>query len=139
MYKSIGLSTLAGGITLFLLGGLFYAGILAEFFAGQTTAAGTAVMKDPPNMLGIAVSNLALALMLAIVFYRWANISTFQTGAIAGGVITFLMALSFDIMMLSTADMMTPLAAVVDIVIYTVMGAVAGGVIGLILGRVKAT
>ena len=138
MYKSIGLSTLAGGITLFLLGALFYAGILADFFTAQTTDAGNAVMKSEPNMLGIAVGNLALALMLAIIYNRWANISTFQTGAIAGGVITFLMALSFDIIMLSTTTMMKPPAVVVDILVYTVMGAVAGGVIGLVLGRVKA-
>ena len=137
MYKRIGLSTLGGGITLFVLGGLIYAVILAGFFAAQTTEAGTAVMKNPPNMLGIVVSNFSLAVLMAIIFHRWANITTFQTGAMAGALITFLVALSYDVMIISTTTMMTPMAAVVDIVVYTAMGAVAGGVIGLILGRVK--
>lgn len=138
MYKQLGLSTLSGGITAFLVGGLLYGALLAGFFAAQSTAP-AGVMMETPNMLGIAAGNFVFALMLALIFHRWANISTFQTGVIAGAWISFLVVLSFDTIMMSTANMMTGLGMVVDVLVFTAIGAVTGGVVGLVLGRVKAT
>ena len=76
--KQFSLSTLLGGVILFLLGFLFYIVIFGNFFeANQGTATG--VPKEAPDMWAIALGNLALAGLLTLVFGRWASISTFDS------------------------------------------------------------
>lgn len=131
------LAGIAGGITFFLLGFLFYGVLLEKFFAAnQGTAQG--VMKDPPLWWALIVGNLAWGFLLAIIFGRWASIKTFGTGAQAGAIIGALMAATINFNMLGTTNVNTLNAALVDVLVFAVISAVVGGVIGLVLGRSKA-
>ncbi len=86
-------------------------------------------------MWAMVLSNLAFSLMLAVVYNRWANISTFQGGAIAGGVISFLITLSFDLGQYSMFKMWNDFTGpIIDSLANGVFGAVIGGIIGWVLG-----
>jgi hypothetical protein len=128
------LAGIAGGVVFFLLGFLFYGVLLAKFFAAnQGTAQG--VMKEPPTWWALILGNLAYGFLLAVIYERWASISTFATGARAGAIIGALVAFSVDFNMLGTTNISTLNGALVDVVVFTVMSAVVGGVVGLVLGR----
>ncbi|MBK8879480.1 MAG: hypothetical protein IPN74_13305 [Haliscomenobacter sp.] len=133
------LAGLAGGVVYFLLGWLIYGMVLASFMNGQSTPEGMAVMRPDEGMIfwAMIVGNIAGGMLLAVIFGRWANISTWQTGAMAGAVIAGLMAMSYDFLLYGTTNMMTLTGILVDIVVYAVMGAIAGAVVALVLGSGK--
>ncbi|MBK7476585.1 MAG: hypothetical protein IPI11_11450 [Haliscomenobacter sp.] len=133
------LAGLAGGVVYFLLGWLIYGMVLASFMDGQSTPEGMAVMRPDEGMIfwAMIVGNIAGGMLLAVIFGRWANISTWQTGAMAGAVIAGLMAMSYDFLLYGTTNMMTLTGILVDIVVYAVMGAIAGAVVALVLGSGK--
>ena len=133
------LGALAGGVTYFLLGYILYGNLLAGFFASNAgTAQGAAKAPEEMVMWALVVGNLVNGLLLAVIYERWANIRTFATGAKAGAVIGLLMALAFDLIMFGTSNVMTLTASLVDPLVYAVISAVAGGVVGWALGYKRA-
>ncbi len=132
------LGGLAGGVAFFLLGFLFYGILLMKFFEANSGSA-TGVMKDPPVWWALILGNIFWGLLLAVIFGRWASISTFAGGARAGAIIGLLASLSFDLTMFGTANLSTLPAAGVDVVVATIMSAIAGGVVGLVLGSGKSS
>jgi len=137
-FKQFSIATLVGAVVLFLLGFLFYAVLLEGFFQGNVGSA-TGVMKDDAsmNMPLLFVGNLATAALITYIFLQWAGISTFSTGLKAGLIIGFLMTLGNNLVLYSTSNITNMTGALVDVVVYAVIVGVAGGMIGLILGKVK--
>lgn len=137
MNNKILIGGLIGGVAAFLLGWVIYGMALRGIMEANTTEAAKAIMRGDENMIfwALIVGNLALGYLLAIIYGRWANISTFQSGAIAGAVIGFLWALSFDMMMYSTSTLFTMTGMIIDIVAFAVMCAITGGIIAWWLGR----
>ncbi len=133
------LAGLAGGVVYFLLGWLIYGMVLASFMDGQSTPEGMAVMRPDDGMVfwAMIVGNIAGGMLLAVIFGRWANISTWQTGAMAGAIIAGLMAASYDFLLYGSTNMMALTGILVDIVVYAVMGAVGGAVVAMVLGSGK--
>ena len=134
--KKFSLSTLAGGVTFFVLGFVIYGIALAGFMEANSGAANL-VAKDPMEMWAMILSNLAYGALLAYIFLQWANISTFATGARAGALIGLILALYFDLITYSMMNVMTITGMVVDIVVFTILSAIIGGVVGLVLGKIK--
>lgn len=133
MNTKVLLAALAGGVASFLLGWLFY-GILLEDFMKQNMMEG--VMKDETSMGWgpLIVGNLAFGLLLALIYNRWAGISTFKSGAIGGAWVGLLMAFGYDMVSLGTSNVMNMTAALVDPLVSAVMTAIVGGVVGWVLG-----
>jgi len=131
------LSGVAGGVAFFLLGFLLYGVLLMKFFEANAGTA-TGVMKEPMEWWALILGNLMWGLLLAVVFARWANISTFVTGLKAGAIIGLLVGLSFDLTMYGTANLSNLTGMIADVVVFTAMSAVAGGIVGLVLGMGKA-
>ena len=136
MITRILVAALVGGIVMFGLGFLIYGMLLEPYMKANMTAEAVKLMKNPPNFVLLVVSNLMLALVLAVIFERWASIKTFVSGAIAGAIIVFLMALGIDLQFAATMNLMNGFVPViVDVLAATAMGAITGGVIGLVLGK----
>lgn len=133
------LAGLAGGVVYFLLGWLLYGMVLPSFMDGQLTPEGAAVMRPDDGMIfwAMIVGNIAGGMLLAVIFGRWANISTWQTGAVAGAIIAGLMAASYDFLLYGSTNMMALTGILADIVVYAVMGAVGGAVVAMVLGSGK--
>lgn len=127
---------LIGGIVAFLLGWLFYGTLLMSFFENNMGSA-TGVNREMEDMVwwAMILGHLSLGYLYALIFGRWANISTFQTGAIAGAVIAGLMGLAYDMIMFGSTNIGTLTSAMVDVVVSAIIGAVVGGVVAWWLGR----
>ena len=130
--KQFAFATIAGGVTLFVLGFLLWGLAFAGFFESNLAMAG--VMKDPPDFLWLGLSTLITGAFLAYVFGTWASISTAITGLKAGAVIGLFVGFGYGLGLYGTANMMNLIAHIVDAVLVGVWMGVGGAVIGAILG-----
>ena len=127
--KNFLISGIAGGITDFLLGWLFYGMLFADFFPQP---------EESPSMLGlIFLGCMTFGLFLAYVYTKWAQIITASTGAKAGIVVGFFMGLYFNFFNMAMNSETTTQMFILDVAISIVMTAIIGAVIGAINGRLK--
>lgn len=127
------LAGLLGGVTLFILGWIVYGMLLMQFMADN---ASPGVNKTPEEMsfAWIIVSNLASGYFFAVVFGKYANITTAMAGAQAGALIGFLMGLGVDTAMFATTHLYNMTSMWVDIAVWTVMSSITGAVVAAVLG-----
>ena len=119
------LSGIVGTIVYFLLGWLFY-GILF-----------TNIYPNEQSMLFIFLGCLCYAFTFALIFNRWAHISTFGAGITAGFFIGLLWALSMSFFMrASTSGIDTTFA--LQVAIDAVSAAIMGGVMTIAIRKTKA-
>jgi hypothetical protein len=136
--KKFLIGTLAGGLTFFLLGYLLYGMALADFFTKHSiTPAGTMKSMNDIIWWALILGNLATGALLSYVFLKLGNVSSFGTGASTGAVIGFLMILGVDLVRYSTENWFGRKGAAADVLVFTIMAAVAGGVVGIVLGMGK--
>ncbi len=132
------LAALAGGVTYFILGWLVY-GIALKGFMETHMAAGNAIARPEAEMVwwALILGNLAFGLLFALIFGRWASISTLATGAKAGAVIGLIMTIAWDFMMYSMYTISDITGIIVDIIVATVLFAIVGAVVAWVLGYKK--
>jgi hypothetical protein len=130
------LATLAGTIVYFLAGWLVFEGLLGNYMSAHTTQiAGFKKSETESSMLMLIVSCAAYALLLAVIFGNWTQISTFQEGAILGAIIGILVAVMTNSYWYSTShfyNSLVPLFA--DVAAAGATVGLMGGVIGWVLG-----
>jgi uncharacterized membrane protein len=133
--KKFLIGTLVGGIVFFFLGYLFYGVALASFFK-QHSAAVSGSMKTMDQILwwALILGNLASGALLTYIFLKMTNITSFGRGAGTGAAIGFFMALSMDLIRFAVENGPDLTATLTDVVVGTVMTAIAGGAIGAVLG-----
>lgn len=126
---------LIGGAVAFLLGFLTFGMALSDFFASNSGSA-TGVMRADGDMqwIPMILGHLSLGMLLAVIYGRWANISTMATGAKAGLVIGFLVAFAYGMIDLGAMNIMNTTGTLVDIVAQTVIAGIVGGAVGWYLG-----
>lgn len=124
---------IVGSVVAFILGWLIWGMALSGVDMGVPDG----IMRSDEEMqfLPLAIGHLGFGFLLAIIFGRWASISTFSTGAKAGAMIGFLFSFANDFIMLGTSHLMNTNGAIIDIVAATVSMAITGGVVAWWLGR----
>lgn len=127
------IATLAGMVTLFLLGWLVFGILLMDFYQANTTHY-EGLMNEMPNLFLIIVSQLLFSFMLAYIFQVWAGFNSFAKGFTGGLFIGFFVTFAFDLYFLSGMNLFTVKSIIVDIIANTILYGIAGGVIGLVLG-----
>ena len=126
--------SVAGAVTLFVAGYLIF-GILIISFMKDHTFQYAGLVKETPVLMVIFLSNVVMAFMLALVLEHWASIRTFVGGLKCGAILGFLIALSIDLGELGYVNLYKGYALIpVDVLAETVRTALAGGVIGAVLG-----
>jgi hypothetical protein len=125
--KSFLLSGIAGTIVCFLLGWLFYGTLFTDVYP----------QNDEECMLFIFLGCLFYAFTFALVFNRWAQISTFSSGVKAGFLIGLLWSLSMNFFMYATKESIDSNFLIL-IAIDAVSAAIMGGVIAVVIGKTKA-
>ena len=136
-FKSISLATLAGAVTLFVLGFLIYVqlGGIDMMFNGPEAATGR---KAEVALGPIFLMEILYALLIAIIYQHWAKIRTFATGAKNGLWIGVILG-GISLLDYFAATNLTSISGVVfGMVTYGVRIAIAAGVIGLVLGKLDA-
>ena len=117
--KSFILSGIAGTVVSFLLGFLFYGFVFTDLHPDGSE----------PCMLFIFLGCLFYAFAFALIYNRWANISTFNSGAKAGFLIGLLWTLSMNFFMYSSGTSLDS-NFLLRVAIDAVSAAIMGGVIG---------
>jgi hypothetical protein len=130
------IGTVVGGVSLFLLGYLFYGVALADFFS-RNTASGAMKSMNDIVWWALILGNLATGALLTYIFLKIGNINSFGSGIRTGAAIGFLMNLGLDLIGYATANALDRRGAAADVVVGTVMAAIAGGLIAASLGMGK--
>ena len=127
---------IVGGIVALVIGFLTYGIALESFFqANMGSASGVMKSQEQLQWIPLILGHIAMGLLFAVIYGRWANISTFSTGAKAGAVIGFLVGAAFGLINFATTNIANLTATLVDIVISAIMSAIVGGIVALMLGR----
>jgi uncharacterized membrane protein len=134
MTKRFMLAALAGMLTIAVMGGVLYGVVFASFFRANINPG---IMKNPPAFGWIALSHVPFGILLALVV-RWRGELSACGGAIAGAVLGFLMAMSYNLAQFGTIEHWTLQLTLVEPLITTAMVAAAGAVVGAILAREAA-
>jgi hypothetical protein len=136
--KKILVAGLLGAVIAFILGAFFYGFILNDFFSEHAGSA-TGVTKANDDFLWgyMVIGHLAWGYLFAIIYSRWANISNFRDGATIGVVLGLLIGITFDAISLGSTNVLSLVAAIVDVIVMIVNSAVIGGVVGWYLGMGK--
>ena len=79
MNTRIIVAAVAGGAALFLLGFLVY-GLLLEGWMESQMVKHDGLMLTTPNWVTLIIANIVWALLLTLIFDRWATIRTFAGG-----------------------------------------------------------
>jgi len=88
--KKVIMASLAGAVTLFLLGFIFYGVLLMDFF-NNAAGASASVYRQEPILWAIFLGELSTAALVTIIFGRWASIKTFMGGLKGGAIIGLLL------------------------------------------------
>ena len=126
------LAILGGTVALFGLGYLIYVILGYNALNGP----GVESIIGELNLPAIILMEVLYATLLTIIFSRWAQIKTFITGAQAGFIIGLFLGALPTLELFSTTTGLTDLTGVLTAAVtFGVRFAVAGGVIGWLLGR----
>lgn len=121
------LGTLVGGIVYFLLGWLVYGILFTEIYPPS----------ENERILFVFLGCLSFGALLSYVFNKWAGISNWITGARAGAVLGFLIALYMNLFMYSGMAEVNYQNLILDIVLSSVTGAITGAAIAIVSGKTK--
>lgn len=128
-------ATAAGCIVMFALVFGFYSLLADPFLKTHAFALSGDSRQVAPQLLPLILGNLVWSWMLAFVLDTWAQRRTFVGGMSAGAAIIFPFALGTDLQLMSLLNLDPGIAAIAsDVIGITFIGAVTGGVIGLVLG-----
>jgi hypothetical protein len=125
-------ATLAGIATTAVAGGLIYGVAFAGFIQANFGSA-TGVMK-PAEFLWVGLAHIPFGVLLTLLVL-WRGDCTARGGAVTGAILGFLMAASYDLSQYGTTNLWSLRLTLVDPFFSMFMVAVAGGVVGVVLGR----
>jgi len=131
------LAALAGAVVMFLLGYLVFGVLMKDWYAAQMVAVKVQLHEPMPVLWALFIAEFLFCLLLALVYDRYATISTPIGGAVAGLWMGFLVFLSYDMYNFAFFKYVTLQFVAIDGALTTVIAAIAGGMVGLVLGLGK--
>ncbi len=135
--KKLLMGGIVAGILFFLLGWLAYGTLLRTFFMNHP---GTVMGVDRPDkeiqFLYLVIGNLALGFTLAFIFTK-SNVNSLSSGLVTGGLIGLLFSVGINCMMYATTNIVSKTAMAAGVATDTVMWAIAGAVVGAMMGMGK--
>jgi len=124
-------ATFAGMVATAVMGGLIY-GVLFAGFIESNFGSATGVMKTP-EFLWIGLAHIPFGLLLTLLVL-WRGECTAVGGLVTGAILGFLMAAGYDLSQYGTTNLWSLRLTLVDPFFSMVMVAVAGSVVGMVLG-----
>lgn len=126
---------ITGGVLYFLLGWVIYGMLLKSFMEGHTGVAGN-IMRTEPDFLYLAIGNLAMGFAVAYIMLK-ANVSSMAGGFVTAGIFGLLIGVGYDCMVYATSTVMSKSSMAADVVASTVMTAIVGAVVAMVMGMGK--
>lgn len=127
--KTFLIAGLVGGIVDWLLGWLFYGILLADYFPQPS--------ESTKTMVCILAGCLTFGFFISYIYNRWAQISTASTGAKAGVIIGFFMALNASLFNMALVKGVTYAMFALDVTVSIILAAIVGAVIGALNGKLS--
>ncbi len=133
--KRLVTGTIAGGVTLFVLGYLIFDLAFASFYLANAGSA-TGVMRDAQLLWAVALGSLAYAALITYVMVNARGPMTTGAGVTSGAIVAFLVWFTVDFTLYGYWNVSNLTRTIVDPVLEAVRGGVAGAVIAVVLGKV---
>jgi len=130
--KKFSVATIAAGVTLVVTGGVLYDLLLADFMEANSAPG---LMKEQPNFALLVIGEVFIAAFLTLILSRWQGVDTFVKGLKAGAILGFLFALGINLELYAVMNLMQAVTIPVDTLVNAVRMGLAGGVIGVVIGR----
>lgn len=132
--KKLFIGGIVGGVAFFLLGWLIYGMLLMEFMTNHSGAAGNiGRAEEDMQWLYLIIGNLAQGFLIAYILLK-GNVRSMAGGFVTGGIVGLLAAVAMDCIMYATTLVISKTAMAADVAAATVMTAVVGGIVGMVLG-----
>lgn len=137
--KKIVVGSLAGGLAYFLLGWVVYGILMKDYCA--TNLNQTGMRKEEEMILwAIGVSNIAFAMLLALIF-SWSNTSSILNATKMAAIIGLLVSISIDLSFYAMTTMYQSRSIIiVDVIVNTTLTAIVGAIVywSMCLGKKEA-
>lgn len=127
--------TIAGGVTLFVLGYLIFDMAFASFYAANAGSA-TGVMREGQLLWAVALGSLAYAALITYVMANARGPMTTGAGVTMGATVAFLLWFTVDFSLYGISNISNLTRTIVDPLLEAVRGGVAGAVIAAVVGKV---
>lgn len=128
-------SSVAGGVALFIAGFVIYGLVLDPMVMRPNMNTYAGLMNETPSFVPLVLANIVNGFLLAYIFDKWAGIRTFAGGAKGGAIIMFIVGLMMQLMFMAFMNLSKNfIPPVADVIGSAVMGAIGGGVVGMVLG-----
>ena len=133
--KKFLIGTLVGGIAFFFLGYLIYGLALSSFFMKHSTAVAGS-MRGMADIIwwALILGNFAMGALVTYVLLKAGKATSFGNAAGTAAAVGFFVALSTDLIHYATENGFDLTSMAVDVIVGLVMYAIAGGIIGAVLG-----
>ena len=132
--KRFVIGTLAGGITMYLVGYLIWALAFSGFFAANAGSA-TGVARETGLVWAVVLGHLSLAALVTLAVERRAGSSTIVDGFKIGAIMGFLIWFGVDFIHYGITNVSNLTATIVDPLLEIVRTGIGGAVIAALLGR----
>jgi len=132
--KRFVIGTLAGGITMYLVGYLIWALAFADFFAANAGSA-TGVARETGLVWAVVLGHLSLAALVTLAVGRRAGSSTIVDGFKIGAIVGFLVWFGVDFIDYGFTNISNLTATIADPLLEIVRTGIGGAVIAAVLGR----
>jgi hypothetical protein len=107
--------------------------LMRNFFDAHMTTTSVNRAMEEISWPAMILSNLAAGFLYATII-KWANAGTASAGAKAIAIVALLMSASIDFTLYGTMNIWTFTYTIGDIICWTIMSAIAGAVIGTVMG-----
>jgi hypothetical protein len=134
--KRLVTGTLVGGIILFAAGYLIFDLAFADFYAANTGSA-TGVTRQPQLLWAVVLGSLSYAALITLAIGSRAGPLNIGAGVKIGAVVGFLLWFTVDFILYGITNISNLTRTVVDPLLELVRGGIAGGVIALVLGKIR--
>lgn len=137
--KRFVIGTLVGGVTVFATGYLIFAmAPFRNFYAyAMNAGSATGVAREPQLVWAVALGALSYSALVTLAIGSRASPLTIGAGIKIGAVVGFLLWFTADFMFYGISNVGNLTSTVVDPLIELVPGAIAGGVIAVVLGKIR--
>ena len=133
--KRLGIGSVVGAITLYLLGMLIWQILFADFFEANSGSA-VGVDREAPIVWAVIVGTLFYAVLLTLSLES-SNVSKSLVGGLKVGVVMgALLWGTADFVLYGLTNLSTLTGAVADTLLEGIRGGIAGGVIAAVLSKV---
>ena len=134
--KRVVTGTVVGGIILYAVGYLIFDLAFGEFYAANAGSA-SGVDRDPQLVWAVALGTLSYAALVTLGIVSRSSSSNVGAGVKVGAVVGFLLWFTVDFILYGITNVGNLTRTVVDPLLELVRGGIAGGVIAVVLGKVR--